>query len=329
MRPLVVFSGQGVARADGFNLTRRAKALPEFRALLPRMDRSDRQNLDALLRMAVESGTPPSTWITGLRNLCLKERRTTSRKLAHRGTFQALAEAAASRLVVHLTANVDGLTTTFLARDFGARWAPYHAPSTLDVIARDVSEACVAGRGLLHFPLHGEIGLYVSEGGARQLRTAYHHPNVEGDGTVWVSSLVVGPGQGLSRLSDAMPSSRLAETLVQDLLRGEPIETQDSRTVRFAPADLLVLGYGANARGARAEHPFERMIARLAPGRGPGAGRWRALVYAPTVTRHVTQWYEDHGFAVVPYGDGDLSSVTSSLVQPPESARTVAHPSPA
>ncbi len=74
MRPLVIFTGQGVARADGFNLTRRAKALPEFRSILGWVERRDRQNLDALLRAAVVQGAPPAAWIAGLRALCLKER---------------------------------------------------------------------------------------------------------------------------------------------------------------------------------------------------------------------------------------------------------------
>ncbi len=315
MRPLVVFSGQGVARADGFNLTRRAKALSELRPLLARLERADRQNLDALIQAAVVAGSPPIDWVRGLRELCLKERRSTHRKLAHRDTLAAIAAASAGRVVVHGTANVDGLTTTFLARDLGARWAPYGGVASLDDVADDMASVCGAGAGLLHFPVHGEICLYLNEEDGTRMRTAYHHPSADADGTPWISSLVVGPGRGLDRVEKSLPSSRLAWELIVGLLRGGDIVAGGRSLGEFDPADLLVLGYGASDRGSRPLHPFERMVSRLSQTRDPGASLWTSLVYGPTTPRHVHEWFDRNGFDVVSYGDGELASRVSALLE--------------
>jgi hypothetical protein len=317
MRPLVVFSGQGVARADGFNLTRRAKALPEFRTMLARMERSDRQNLDAILMTAVRSGAPSASWIASLRALCLKERRTTMRKVAHRGTFEAIAAEARRRVVVHLTANVDGLATTFLVRDFGARWAPFHGVAAVDRIRDEFLEVCTAGSGLVHFPLHGEVGLYVSESGGDRLRTAYHHPEVDDDGAVWVSSLVVGPGSGVDRIAKTMPASALALTIAGGLLRGGPVRLGGGVDAGPLPAsDLVVLGYGAHERGPRSAHPFERMIRRIVDdgARDPSA-RWCSLQYGAAISKHVAAWHERNGLRIVSYEDGELPIRTAEAVE--------------
>src|SRR5262245_16298771 len=103
MRPLVIFTGQGIARADGFNLTRRAKALPPIHGLADRLRQSDRQNLDALLELAVQEGSiPTAQLVSSIRALCLKERRSTLNKQAHHDVSMAVAEAAQDRLVLHL-----------------------------------------------------------------------------------------------------------------------------------------------------------------------------------------------------------------------------------
>ena len=314
MRPLVVFSGQGVARADGFNLTRRAKALPELRPLLTRLGRADRQNLDALIEAAVASGAPPIEWVRGLRELCLKERRSTHRKLAHQETLGAVAATSVGRVVVHCTANLDGLTTTFLARDYGARWAPFGGVASVDDVLDDVVTVSGAGAGLLHFPLHGEICLYVSEEDGTRMRTAYHHPNADADGTPWVSSLVVGPGRGLDRVERNLPSSRLALELITGLLRGGDVAVAGRSLGAFEPADFLVMGYGASERGSRPNHPFERLVSELAGSRDPEASVWTSLLYQPTTPRPVREWFDQNGFTVVSYGDGELASrVAASL----------------
>ncbi len=123
-------------------------------------------------------------------------------------------------MVVHVTANIDGLTTTFLSRDYGAHWAPYVGTASLDDIRRDLAAVCARGAGLVHYPLHGEVGLYVSEEDGERLQTAYHQPDVDSDGTTWVSSLVVGAGRGLERLERNLPSSRFALD-VMDASSGE------------------------------------------------------------------------------------------------------------
>lgn len=326
MRPLVIFTGQGVARADGFNLTRRVKGLPEFRSILSRVARHDRQNLDALLRAAVAHGAPPAAWIGGLRALCLKERRTTLRKTIHRDLFGAISEASQRRVVVHLTASIDGLSTTFLTRDGGARWAPYDAAASLDDLRRDLADVCRRGTGLLHYPLHGEVGLYVSEGDGERLQTAYHQPKADPDGTTWASSLIVGPGRGLKRLEHHLPSSALARDVMDGLLRGGELNVASESFGEFLPADLLVVGYGANDRGLRASLPFERLVSAFPMNGGQERGVWRALLYAPATAAHVKEWFESSGFSIVEYGDGDLALRVSSLLATVADAREATLP---
>src|SRR5262245_54446563 len=121
MRPLIVFSGQGIARADGFNLTRRLVASGVGGVARSELARGERHNLDAIVEACARDGAVAfDDLLRALRSLCLKERRSTLRKVAHREVFELLAEQASQRLVVHLTSCVDSLTSTFAVRDFGA-----------------------------------------------------------------------------------------------------------------------------------------------------------------------------------------------------------------
>lgn len=305
-RPLVVFSGQGVSRADGFNLTRRAKALPAFAEHVRRLERCDRQNLDAVLHAAVGAEVPPVDWIQAFRTLCMKELRRTFSKTTHRELFELVAGAAQSRLVVHLTSNVDGISTTILVRDHGALWAPFRGVSSMARVRSDFVKAARAGRGLAHFPLHGEIGLYVSEPEGERLRTAYHHPEPGDDGTTWISSLLLGPGRGLQNLESGLRPGGFAVSILEALLRGGPLDVEGVSCGDFAPADLLVVGYGATDRGAHADNPFERVLDSLSDEWSRQAGSRHALLYNSATPRHVASWFERHGFTLVSYGDDEL-----------------------
>ena len=89
----------------------------------------------------------------GVALLCaslLNRGRTTLRKAAHREVFAALGTAAEQRLVAHLTTNMDGLTTTFAVRDFGAVWAPFRGRATRDETAdagRAGEDQVIEGQG--------------------------------------------------------------------------------------------------------------------------------------------------------------------------------------
>jgi hypothetical protein len=237
------------------------------------------------------------------------------KKASHEGVFRALAEAAAERIVVHLTANLDGLTTAFVVRDFGGRWAPFHGACDLGAIHGDVRDILTARRGLLHFPVHGEIGLYVSSRTRDRLITAYHHPLESEEIGPWSSTLIEGSAGGLQEIERRLPCSRLALQLFRSLLVGRAVALDEHEALGPYPtADLLVIGYGAEDRGARAGNPFERTIAELVE-QGHGCpSRWRALVYRPESVQRVVRWFEQHRFAVIGYDDGDLPWAVRDLV---------------
>jgi hypothetical protein len=314
MRPLVVFTGQGVPRADGLNLTRRMKATPRLAALTSDVRRKDRQNLDALLEACAVGGDEAIDEVLhDLRAICLKERRSTMRKTVHRDFFEVLAEAATSRLVAHLTTNLDGLTTTFAVRDFAACWPPFHGPAHLDVVRRDFQQLLDRGSGLLHVPLHGEAGLMIAEPGGAVLQTAYGAPKMlRGDVESWLPSLRLGAAAGMAGIEARLITARLGYTLLDALLcaNGAADASADLDVPEHAAADLVVAGYGAEDGRMRETYPFEHRITRLvATGRRDPGARWTALVYRPHENAPTAEWFAKRDFAVLPYDDGELPRV--------------------
>lgn len=331
MRPLIVITGQGIARADGFNLTRRMKATKHLAELTSAVRRRDRQNLDALLEACAAAGAEAvATVVHDLRAICLKERRTTLRKTAHQGVFAALADAATQRLVVHLTTNVDGLTTTFAVRDFGACWPPFGAPARGEEVAAAFQTVLDRGAGLLHVPLHGEAGLVLSEPDGDVLQTCYGPPRAVPGTTAWLPSLAVGVAAGVHDLERRLPPARLGYALLDALLGGasDGVSRTGLRVPELAPADLLVVGYGAEETSTRNAYPLEsRITALVASGaRDPGA-RWTALVYRPGDNTHAAAWYAERGFAIAPYDDGELPrAVRQALTRNLPGARCAPEP---
>lgn len=326
MRPLIVLTGQGMARADGFNLTRRMKALPLFAELTAAVARKDRQNLDVLLEACGAAGADALDRIVReLRTICLKERRSTQRKAAHQGVFAALAKVAASRLVLHLTANIDGLTTTFAVRDFRAVWPPFRGICSETQLVAAAQEVLDAGRGMLHFPVHGEAGLVVSSEGGR-LQTFYGEPRLLRGEATWVPTVRLGIAFGVRDIERRLAPARLGYALLDALLEGAASRDLALRVEGLPHADLLVIGYGAEDRGARGAHPFEHRIAEhVAAGMRDPAARWTALVYRPQENHRAAHWFADHGFIVLPYDDGELPQATrQALTRPLPGARCLA-----
>lgn len=308
-RPLLVVTGQGVARADGFNLTRRMKATRKLAGLTADVRRRDRQNLDALLEACAAAGADAlGEVLHDLRTICLKERRTTLRKATHREVFAALADAAVQRVVAHLTTNMDGLTTTFAVRDFDAWWPPFRAPATPDEIVAGARALLLRGAGMLHFPLHGEAGLMVSSGAEGEvLQTLYGTPRVPAAGKQWLPSLAIVGTAGVQRLERELLPARLGYALLDAMLRPQAAACEGIDVPERPAADLLVIGYGAEDDGTRPAYPFERRIAAIVErGERDPRARWTALVYRPEQFAHAAGWYEKHGFTVVAYDDGEL-----------------------
>jgi hypothetical protein len=309
-RPLLVVTGQGVPRADGFNLTRRMKGTRRLAALTSDVRRRDRQNLDALLEACVAGGPDAlAEVLRELRTICLKERRTTLRKSAHREVFAALAVAAEQRLVAHLTTNMDGLTTTFAVRDFGAAWAPFRGRATRDDTVAAARDVIARGAGMLHLPMHGEAGLMIAAtDDGEALQTLYgvlSGPAAAG----WVPSLEIFASSGVAALERRLLPARLGYALLDALLRADASTCEGLDVPARPAADLLVIGYGAEDDGTRPAYPFERRIAQLLDdGERDPRSRWTALVYRPEQYPHTAAWYEARGFSVVAYDDGELGA---------------------
>jgi hypothetical protein len=317
MRPLVVFTGQGIARADGFNLTRRLKSLPQLARLGESLPRGDRQSLDAILAEQALLGEPAiEDLLRALRALCLKERRSTLRKSAHHGVFSALGAAASARVVVHLTTCIDGLTTTFAVRDFGAAWPPFRRVAGLPAIAAEAAAVLSRGRGMIHLPAHGEAPLIAADGDELLLQSYFGEPGDLRGASAWASTLRLGLARGVASIDTRFPLAGLSYEMLRRALAGEPIALGDEPAVPpGGPADLVVIGYGACA--ARRDHPFERCIAGLRQrGLPSAAARWTAVVHRPEQNRRVASWFEAHGFIVAGCGDGDLADVVRRAVVP-------------
>ena len=309
-RPLLVVTGQGVARADGFNLTRRMKATRRLAALTADVRRRDRQNLDALLEACAAGGPDAlAEVLRDLRTICLKERRTTLRKTAHREVFAALAAAAASRLVAHLTTNMDGLTTTFAVRDFGAVWAPFRGRATRDETVAALREALASGTGLLHVPLHGEAALMIAETDDGEVLQTQYGGSVWPAAANWLSSLEIFAMAGIEHVERKLLPARLGYGLLDALLAEDAAPCEGLDVPTRPAADLLVIGYGAEDDGTRPTYPFERRIDDLVRrGARDPRSRWSALVYRPAQFPHTAAWYEEHGFTVLGYDDGELGA---------------------
>ena len=328
MRPLVVFTGQGVARADGFNLTRRVKSLGPFATQFLEVPWRDRQNLDELFRSCGRDGELVDELIRETRAICLKQRRTTQRKTAHRALFQTLAAAARHRLVVHLTANVDGLTSTFAARDFGARWEPYHRATRLEDLRESIAEAIRIGVGLVHLPVHGEAALVASVADGFHLRTFHGDPATLRGHEPWVPTLRIGLAADVRRITETFPVAALGYDLLRSLVLGEPGGVGTALGEPLPGADLMAIGYGAGSRASRSDYPFERTIDDVVARGAPSASqRFTALVYEGDDSPPSRRWYGEHGFAVVEYGDGEIGKATrEALVQSGPGARSAPTP---
>src|SRR5439155_3388502 len=210
----------------------------------------------------------------------------------------------------------DGIATTVAVRDFGAIWRPvqrYGEEIPLEDIRRDVRDAFLGGRGLLHLPVHGEAGLAAVRGrpeweGAHRLLQADLRP-VDAYSTVGQ-----GIGQQVREIENLMAVSKLGYGLLLGLLVGDAIDV-DGPVGPYPPADLLAVGYGAGGTPGRADYPFERKIDEAGKRGHPSTGAtWRALVYRGTSADVVRTagWYAARGVEVIRYGDGELGTLVKT-----------------
>jgi len=311
-RPLVVFSGQGLARADGVNLPRRLKAIESLEPALSGVEWRSRQDLDAMVQACASHGEESlRRMLEELRQVCRKERRSTARKVSHQALFEALAEIAVDRVVVHLTANVDGLTSAVAAGEHGAYWPPLGEPTLLEDVAAGIAARISLGAGLVHLPVNGEAALLVS-GSTGALRTFYGSPNSLGDGGPWQPTISLGLARGVEALDGHLELAKFGYGLMRSLLSGmAPFPSTEAAP----PADLLVLGYAAGNRPSRMRLPFERTIGEvIRRTEATERSRLDAVILDCPENEATRSWYEGLGFRFHPHERGKLTDVVRRVL---------------
>ncbi len=316
MRPLVVMTGQGLAYADGFHLTPRLRVRPgpEYHFFGPATEGKPLDDVfSAARRVYGEEGAGCLARIT--RRVCVRARRGDWHKRHHREVFAALRDMADSRVVLHVTANIDGIATEVAVKEFGAVWQPverYREEIPIEAIRQDARDVVTRGRGLLHVPVHGEAGLAAVRGpleweGAKRL--------VQDELRKYdaYSTLAQGMGVQVSEIERLMEASGLGYRLLSALLTGRP-DNDDGIGNRLEPADLLTIGYGAGSVPERVHYPFERRVQEARAQGHPQGAKWRALVYKPHSEMAEVQWYRAVDAEVVGYGDGDLGRIVRDVL---------------
>jgi hypothetical protein len=308
MRPLIVFTGQGLALSDNFNLAGLLQGTPIgagcWRAA-PGATSLD--NVFSVTGHRSAKTLHQLIWTT--QALCADAQVQPPRE-HHTRLFSALGRIASARLVLHLTTNIDGLTTRAAAR-YGAEWAPLTREATIQEINGAVLRACRANCGFLHLPLHGEAGLAARKGaqydGGRCLWTPERGAQVNA-----YSTLAQGVGESVLRIEELMVVSRDGYKLLRALVCGSVETFEGGFTIRpREPAELLVLGYGAGASPARADYPFERSIEGVLRSLGTPRG-WRAMVHT-SADPAVCTWYEQRRFEVIEYSTDLADQAVSTL----------------
>jgi len=301
-RPLVVVTGQGLARADGVNLARRLAAIEPVTEIRPTVEWRRRRDLDALVAAGVEAGGDVARrMFEELRLACRKERRSLARKTAHQSLFTILRDLSVERPVVHLTTNVDGIGSAIAAGEMGAFWPALHEPTRLGDIRTGVLRVLEAGEGFVHLPLHGEAALIVSEEGV--LRTFYGAPSSLSEDGPWLSSLEMGIGRDVEAIEGSLELSRFGYHVLRTLLTGEPT---GARGAALPPADLLVVGYAAASRPSRRRLPFERIVGGWLEGVPERRQRLEALLLESSENSASRRWFTHLGFHVDTHRLGEL-----------------------
>lgn len=322
MRPLVVMTGQGLALADGFDLTKELLAkVPEPDPRFPGLH--DGESLDHVFSESRRRDPVTYKDVSALtkltRGICVPARKSDKYKTHHRLLFGVLSDIARYRVVLHVTANIDGIGSHVAVKEYGARWRPMSdepAEVMMDDVRQDARDVLSAGRGLLHLPVHGEAGLKAVKGGpllegAKRLVQADLRPKY----TKHYSTLAQGMGVQVSEIERLMEFSGLGFRLLSGLLTGTSSH-DDGVGNDLEPAHLLVVGYAAANAAERTHYPFERRLREAWRRRYPrGGARWRAVVYKPEPDKGEVAWYTRHGVVVVPHGDGDLGDVATRTVE--------------
>ena len=301
-RPLVVLTGQGIARADGVNLARRVATVEPVSDLRASVEWRRRRDLDALVEAAVAAGGEVARrTFEELRLACRKERRSLARKTAHHCLFGLLKDVSVERPVLHFTTNVDGIGSAITAGEMGAWWPALLEPTRLVDVRAGVSKILEGGSGFAHLPLHGEAALVVSEGGL--LRTFFGSPSSLDEDGPWQSTLDLGIGRGVETIEDRLELSRFGYRLLRSLLFGESVWSRESA---LPPADLVVIGYAAGSRPGRRRLPFERILSERLEAGSDVRQRMVAVLLESSENVTSRRWFASLGFEIASHRLGEL-----------------------
>ncbi len=301
-RPLVVYAGQGIALADGFDL--RGKLLTHL-AGIPDVHAED--DLDAQIAVVRRDPPPGCTdeerdRIIGrlekvlhtLDDICVQHVGTPpdlARWPTADGLCQRLSELARDRLVVLFTSNVD-TALRYAALRHGARWVlPPSGLAHRDEIAGWLQEIEKRSPGFHYAPLHGEATLICIGDGGLIYATPEHslHPLPIPDNG-WHYTTGEGLGTNVRIIEDRLWLSKLAYPVFRRLIEGAG---------GADPADLLAVGYGAGATAVRAEqYGFEVSVHGATAAFASRPHQWLAVL--PEGDAKSIAWYQAHGFRVVP-----------------------------
>jgi hypothetical protein len=258
------------------------------------------------------------------REICYAARASGDHRAEHRRVLEILAAGAQKRLVVHVTTNVDGLATSVAVREFGGVWRPRLERCDIGDIVADARQVCTHQHGLLHFPVHGEVGLLADPDptfhGARRLVTVDNDQDVPGH----YSTIYQGMGRHrVPEVATTMAFSAVGYGLLSGLLRGVPTPLPDAEPIpAFEPADLVVIGYGAGSSPERHTYPFESHVNETIAVRGDAGASgavWQPLCFQDSdegTDRRTLEWFSARGFKVTRYAVAELAATVRSLVAP-------------
>jgi nicotinamide-nucleotide amidase len=291
-RPLVVFVGQGLSLADGFDLTRDLQAAaPECFEQVP-----NPYDLDLVLESILGAAEAEERRLKLERALFeLSRPGILAARRLRSTTFlcQRLGDVARNRTVVLATSNVDCALRGEALR-FGAEWImgrDAKGTASLDGVRRWFGHIKQRPPSFHYLPLHGEPDLLSTGDGG----TFFSSPEFQGwkpAGQPWYSTVAEGLGPRAREIHRRFSISQDGYKLLEALLSGEDGSHE--------AADLLVVGCGSGSSDRRLGYPFEIHVNRASKGRG-GTAIWQAVgVWEDGVDeqRRSRLWFEERGFLI-------------------------------
>jgi len=338
-RPLVVYAGQGLSLADGFNLTNELRWLKGHCFV----EVDDPRNLDRVLyvlreRLSQEDHERRSGYLyevlLTIDRLCGIQAyvQRQPRLLTTRRLCQRLSDIAADRLVVLFTSNLD-CVARYEAVEAGATWLLGRKTTGIKdwkEIATWLSTIASRKPGFHYFPVHGEAGLVARGDGGTTYATTDVAMTERSARHPWGRTAGEGLGRNVTMIEQRMHVSQAGYRLLRALVGGTSFDPTQHNEVatdpKFGPetlwpliqpkhataAHLMLVGYGAGHLMEGRQYPLElslEFVFRSVRAFSSGA-QWRAIV-GPD--REGLDWLSRYGFSVATTGGGETNSCWARL----------------